>query len=55
MKSKHKPGRPKIDYKIIALIHRMSCENSTWEAPRIQSELMFLGYNIAESTISKYM
>jgi len=48
-------GRPAIDYKIIALIHRMSKENSTWGAPHIRSELLLLGYDVAESTIAKYM
>ena len=55
LKSKHKPGRPSIDYKIISLIHRMSKENSTWGAPHIQSELMLLGYTVSESTVAKYM
>ena len=54
-KSKRKIGRPNIDYKIIALIHKMSKENSTWGAPHIQSELKLLGYDVAESTVAKYM
>jgi transposase InsO family protein len=33
----------------------MSRENSTWGAPRIQSELLLLGYDIADSTVAKYM
>ncbi len=33
----------------------MSGENSTWGAPRIQSELALLGYDVAESTVAKYM
>jgi transposase InsO family protein len=33
----------------------MSLENPTWGAPRIHSELQLLGYNIVESTISKYL
>ena len=48
-------GRPAIDYKIIALIHRMSKENSTCGVPRIRSELLLLGYHVAESTIAKYI
>ena len=35
LKSRRKPGRPTIDNKIIALIHRMSKENITWGAPHI--------------------
>ena len=54
-KIKSKIGRPPIDYKIIALIQRMSRENSTWGVPHIKSELSLLGYDVAESTIAEYM
>ena len=40
---------------IIDLIHRMARENSTWGAPRIQSELWLLGYEVADSTVARYM
>jgi hypothetical protein len=33
----------------------MSKENSLWGVPRIRSELLLLGYDVAESTIAKYM
>ena len=33
----------------------MCQENSTWGAPRIQSELALQGRNVAESTVDKYM
>ncbi|MHC4310439.1 MAG: hypothetical protein ACYSSN_10870 [Planctomycetota bacterium] len=33
----------------------MSRENPTWGAPRILSELLLLGYSVAESTVAKYM
>jgi len=33
----------------------MSQENPTWGAPRIQSELKLLGYEVADSTVAKYM
>ena len=33
----------------------MSRENFTWGAPRIRSELLLLGYHVAESTVAKYM
>jgi putative transposase len=33
----------------------MSQENPTWGAPRIQSELRLLGYEVADSTVAKYM
>jgi len=50
-----RPGRPKIDPEVIELIRRMSRDNATWGAPRIQSELALLGHEIAESTVAKYM
>jgi len=50
-----KPGRPKVEREARDLIRRMSKENSTWGAPRIQSELTLLGYELAESTVSKYL
>src|SRR5213080_3572227 len=37
------------------LIRRMSKENPLWGAPRIHSELLKLGFEVAESTVSKYM
>src|SRR5262249_56766222 len=37
------------------LIQRMSKENQLWGAPRIHGELLKLGFEIAESTVSKYM
>jgi hypothetical protein len=32
----------------------MSKENPLWGAPRIHGELLKLGYELAESTVSKY-
>jgi len=49
------PGRPSIEREIRDLIRRMSRENSTWGAPRILSELLLLGYDVAEETVAKYM
>ena len=48
-------GRPTIEPEVRALIQRMSNENPTWGAPRIQSELTLLGHDVAESTVAKYM
>jgi hypothetical protein len=33
----------------------MSKENPLWGAPRIHGELLKLGFELAESTVSKYM
>jgi putative transposase len=50
-----KPGRPPIKHEIRDLIHRMSHENPIWGTPRILSELLLLGYHVAEGTVAKYM
>jgi len=50
-----KPGRPRVPKDVRDLIRRMSIENPTWGAPRIHGELLMLGIDIAEPTVSKYM
>jgi putative transposase len=37
------------------LIFRMVAENPTWGAPRIHGELLMLGFDISERTISRWM
>src|SRR5260370_39432516 len=54
-KSRHVGGRPRVDSEIRALIRRMSRENPLWGAPRIHGELLMLGIEVAESTVSRYM
>src|SRR5258706_10675485 len=54
-KSRGRPGRPKVSRELRELIQRMSKENPLWGAPRIHGELLKLGFEIAESTVSKYM
>jgi transposase InsO family protein len=54
-KSRNRAGRPKIDRELRALIRRMSMENALWGASRIHGELLKLGYEVAQSTVSKYM
>jgi transposase InsO family protein len=54
-KSRNRAGRPMIDRKLRALIRRMSIENALWGASRIHGELLKLGYEVAQSTVSKYM
>lgn len=49
------PGRPPIWREIRKLVRRMCRENPTWGAPRIQSELRLLGYDVSERTVDKYM
>src|SRR5712671_1939098 len=54
-KSRKRAGRPKIDRGLRDLIQRMSKENQQWGASRIHGELLMLGFEVAESTVSKYM
>jgi hypothetical protein len=54
-KSRHVGGRPRIDSEVRALIRRVSRENPLWGAPRIRGELLMLGIELAESTVSRYM
>jgi hypothetical protein len=37
------------------LIRRMSMENPLWGAPRIHGELLKLGFEVAQSSVAKYM
>ncbi len=48
-------GRPALDTGVRALIRRMCVANPTWGAPRIHGELLKLGIDVAETTVSKYM
>ena len=48
-------GRPVISREVRDLIRKMCRENPCWGAPRIHGELLKLGINIAESSVSKYM
>ena len=38
-----------------ALIRRMNVANPLWGAPRIHGELLKLGFDVAQSTVAKYM
>ena len=37
------------------MIRRMSRENPLWGAPRIHGELLKLGFEVAQSSVAKYM
>jgi len=54
-KTRSAGGRPQIDASLRALIRRMSVENVLWGAPRIHGELLKLGFEVAQSTVAKYM
>jgi hypothetical protein len=53
--SRKRAGRPKIDRGLRDLIQRMSKENPLWGASRIHGELLMFGFEVAQSTVSKYM
>jgi putative transposase len=48
------PGRPVILREVRDLIRKMCRENARWGAPRIHGELLKLGIDIGESSVSKY-
>src|SRR4029077_10197361 len=54
-KSRSLGGRPQIKTDLRALIRQMSIENSLWGAPRIHGELLKLGFEVAQSSVAKYM
>src|SRR5882672_8618818 len=50
-----KPGRPVISSEVRDLIRKTCRENPGWGAPRIHGELLKLGIDIGQSSVSKYM
>jgi putative transposase len=48
-------GRKRISKEIRDLIFRVVAENPTWGAPRIHGELLMLGFDVSERTISRWM
>jgi putative transposase len=54
-RKRKKKGRPRLDPKIWLFIRRMSRTNPLWGAPRIHGELLKLGIDVSETTVSKYL
>src|SRR5579864_9164064 len=48
-------GRKPTPKEVRELIFRMVVENPTWGAPRIHGELLMLGFDLCERTISRWM
>ncbi len=48
-------GRRQTSKEVRELIFRMVVENPTWGAPRIHGELLMLGFDFSERTISRWM
>src|SRR5215475_14423299 len=54
-KSRSSGGRPPIEARLLGLIRQMSMDNPLWGAPRIHGELLKLGFEVAQSSVAKYM
>jgi len=52
---RNRVGRRQTSKEIRELIFRMVRENPTWGAPRIHGELLMLGFDVSERTISRWM
>src|SRR5215469_9945464 len=48
-------GRRRTSKQVRDLICQMMAENPTWGAPRIHGELLMLGFDISERTVSRWM
>src|SRR5260370_16917310 len=54
-RSRNRVGRPKVSAELRTLIGEMSRANPLWGAPRIHGELLKLGFDVARSTVARYM
>ena len=54
-KSRNPGGRPEDEAELRRLIKTMARENPLWGAPRIHGELLKLGFDVSQSTVSKYL
>jgi len=54
-RSRNRVGRPKISADLRKLIGEMSRANPLWGAPHIHGELLKLGFDVAQSTVARYM
>jgi transposase InsO family protein len=52
---RRRDGRPTVPREVRDLIRRMSRENPLWGAPRIHGELLKLGIEVSQATVSKYI
>jgi putative transposase len=52
---KRADGGRRISKQIRELIFLMIAENPTWGAPRIHGELLLLGFQVSETTVSRWM
>ena len=50
-----RPGRPRTEAAIRALVDKMAAANPLWGAPRIHGELCKLGVDVSERTVSRLL
>jgi len=48
-------GRPSTKAETRRLVRRMAAEDPTWGAPRVHGELLMLGFDVSERTVSRMM
>ena len=54
-RAKRVSGRKPVSREVRVLIFRMAAENPTWGAPRIHGELLKLGFDLSEPTVSRWL
>src|SRR5215472_8399462 len=54
-KARKQVGRKKLSPEVRELIFRMMAENPTWGAPRLHGELLMLGFQLSERSVSRWM
>src|ERR1039457_4044753 len=54
-RSRNHVGRPKVSAELRTLIGEMSQANPLWGAPHIHGELLKLDFEVAQSTVARYM
>ncbi|HYO81729.1 MAG TPA: integrase core domain-containing protein, partial [Bryobacteraceae bacterium] len=54
-RSGRRPGRPVISHEVRDLIRRLAHDNPGWGAPKIRGELLKLGFEVSERSISRYL
>lgn len=54
-RSRGSAGRPALSAEVRLLIGRMKRENLRWGAPRIHGELLQLGFEVSEASVSRYL
>jgi hypothetical protein len=54
-RSRPRGGHPRISEEIRGLIRRLAEENPDWGAPRVQGELLKLGFAVSERSVARYL